>query len=253
MTALLARRALRCLPVAALVACGGGGDGGAEKADAESPDVTALRLVSSEPGDGATAVPVGVAISLTYSEQLKEAPALVLVGPTGKEVGGATSLGGPTVTFVPYAPLAHYNEYVLRADGGVGLSGTVPDPAAARLRIGFRTAASVHLPAIAWGAPASLSFSANEGGPPPPGQPIAVVNAGGGALDGLAVTGVQYDKGGTGWVRSAKFDATAAPATLSVEVDASGLARGDYSASLGVTAPLATNLSQTLRVSLEVR
>ncbi len=232
----------------ALVACGGG------TADTDTAPVAApLTIVSTEPGDGATSVAVGAALSLTYSQRMAEAPSVVLVGPSGKQLSGVITLSGPTATFTTYAPLAHYNDYTLHAEGGVGASGAVPDPAATAVRIGFRTAASTTQPAIAWGAPASLAFSAAEGGPPPPGQLITVVNAGGGVLGGLAVAGVRYGKGASGWVRSTQFDSAVAPAALAVDVDSARLARGNYFASIVVTAPFATNVSQSLLVTLEVR
>lgn len=241
------------LAVSVVAACGGG-ETAQSGADANAvPSAAPLRLLSSEPEDGAEGVPEDTVLTLTYSDPLKEAPAVVLVGPSGKEVGGVLSVVGAMVTFTPHAPLGYYQRHVVQAEGGVGLSGAVPDPPVSRSPIAFRTAASPTQPAIAWGAQPGLAFSAAEGGPPPAAQSIGVINAGGGVLEGLALADVRYGKGNVRWVAAARLDSATAPATLTVEVDPAGLALGVYFASISVNSPAATNLSQALVLTLEVR
>ena len=90
----------------------------------------------------------------------------------------------------------------------------------------------------------SVSFQAVEG-VDPAGKSVGVTNLGGGSLTGITVTDDAT------WLTATRQSGTA-PTDIDLAVDVTGLAAGDYNATVTVTSPVATNSPQTFDVSLEV-
>jgi hypothetical protein len=96
----------------------------------------------------------------------------------------------------------------------------------------------------------TVDFAGEEGGSDPGPQTVQVSNAGGGVLDDLRLDGITYGAGEpTGWLQ-ASLSGAAAPATLTLTPDISGLAEGSYAATVTVASELATNSPRTVEVSL---
>jgi hypothetical protein len=95
----------------------------------------------------------------------------------------------------------------------------------------------------------SVSFSAPTGGANPPPQSIAITNAGGGTLTGLAAA-ITYS-GPAGWLNAA-LSGTTAPATLTLAATTGSLAPGTYGAIVRVTAAQAANSPQQIHVAFTV-
>ncbi|MGH7507142.1 MAG: hypothetical protein ACRELX_15920, partial [Longimicrobiales bacterium] len=81
-------------------------------------------------------------------------------------------------------------------------------------------------------------------------EQIAVTNGGGRPLTGLAAS-VSYETGTTGWL-SASLSATTAPTTLVLNVSATGLAQGTYTARVDITSTVAGVAAKTVAVALAV-
>jgi len=94
--------------------------------------------------------------------------------------------------------------------------------------------------------PSSLSFTAPQGNsvPPPPSQSISLYNQGSGVLNWTATSSQS-------WLHLSPASG-ATPQTLSVSVDPTGLAPGNYAGTITIAAPSATNPSQTVSVNLSV-
>lgn len=97
-------------------------------------------------------------------------------------------------------------------------------------------------------ASTALTFSAQQGSANPPAQTVALTNTGGGTL---SYTATASTTSGGNWL-SVTPASGAAPATLSVGVNLTGLAAGSYNGSVQVAASGATNTPRTLTVSLTV-
>lgn len=96
----------------------------------------------------------------------------------------------------------------------------------------------------------SLSFTAYTGGLPSASTAVNVVNAGGGSLTGLT-SSVNYYGGPTGWL-DVSFNTTTAPATMTVSANPLSLPAATYTATISVTADIASNAPQTISVSFTV-
>jgi hypothetical protein len=95
-------------------------------------------------------------------------------------------------------------------------------------------------------SPASMTFTAAQGGTNPPAQNASVTNTGSGTL-GVSVSD------DAAWLSATPATATA-PATISVAPDVTGLAAGTYTATVTVTATTAgaTGSPKTIAVTLNV-
>lgn len=102
-------------------------------------------------------------------------------------------------------------------------------------------------PAIAL-SPAAVSIPDTVGTADPAPRTVAVTNAGGGALTGLAVGTITYGPGATAWLTAALDQATA-PATLTLTATNAGLAAGTYTATVPVTSAAAGNSPQNVSVT----
>jgi hypothetical protein len=97
----------------------------------------------------------------------------------------------------------------------------------------------------------SVGFTATANGPSPGADSVTVVNAGGGALTGVALGTISYGAGASGWL-SATLRGTATPDILVLTAQTGTLAVGTYTATVPVTAAAATNSPHTLTVSFAV-
>ena len=93
-------------------------------------------------------------------------------------------------------------------------------------------------------SPASLEFSATEGGADPTAKDVSVTNAGGGSLSFTVSDDAP-------WLTVTPGDGSA-PSTLSVEPSIAGLARGTHEATITVTAAGVSGSPRTIDVSLTV-
>jgi hypothetical protein len=96
--------------------------------------------------------------------------------------------------------------------------------------------------------PAQVQFTTGVGENPPP-QTVTITNAGAGTLDDVS-TSISYDAG-ENWL-SVSAGGEGNQQTLANEVNAAGLAAGDYAATVTVTASNATPSSKTYAVALRV-
>jgi uncharacterized repeat protein (TIGR02543 family) len=85
----------------------------------------------------------------------------------------------------------------------------------------------------------------------PPAATVGIANSGTGTLSGLSVS-VQYTGQAQGWLATA-LSGTNAPATLTLNIDASTLAEGAYTAIATVASNLPGVASRTITVELAVR
>jgi len=74
----------------------------------------------------------------------------------------------------------------------------------------------------------TLALQSVLGASPPP-QPIAVLNSGGGVINGLTIA-VEYTRGGGRWLEDSRLQGTSTPATLTLRPDTGALAIGEYAA-----------------------
>ncbi|MFN7919857.1 MAG: hypothetical protein U0Q16_07150 [Bryobacteraceae bacterium] len=93
-------------------------------------------------------------------------------------------------------------------------------------------------------SPATLTFTALQGGANPAAQSVAIANLGNGSL-GWTATSNQT------WLTASPSNGTA-PSNVSVGVSTAGLAAGTYNGTVTVTAPGAPNSPKTIAVTLNV-
>jgi len=99
-------------------------------------------------------------------------------------------------------------------------------------------------------SPTSLAFLASQGGTDPAPQNLTITNLGGGTLDSLIVSSITYAAGQpTGWLAAA---ASGSPPLVTVQPSIGVLAAGQYSASLVLSHPTASNSPRTVPVTLTI-
>ena len=101
-------------------------------------------------------------------------------------------------------------------------------------------------------APASLAFTATQGGTNPASKNVQVTNTGGGTLSGLAVSVIYPGGEPAGWL-STSLSGTSAPATVTVNATVGSLAAGTYSATVRIASGVAANSPQLVDVSFVVQ
>jgi hypothetical protein len=94
-------------------------------------------------------------------------------------------------------------------------------------------------------------FTSPEGGANPASQSVEVTNGGEGTITGLKADLIYTAGQPAGWL-SATLNTTTAPSTLRLAATIAGLAPGTYTASVAVSARLASNSPQVVRVTLTV-
>ena len=98
----------------------------------------------------------------------------------------------------------------------------------------------------------TLDFGATVGGSNPPSQGVDITNLGAGTLDQLSVGTITYGAGATNWIASASLNTSTAPATLTVQLATGALAAGNYTATVPIVSPVATNTPQDVTVNFNV-
>jgi hypothetical protein len=94
----------------------------------------------------------------------------------------------------------------------------------------------------------ATNITFNASGADPPDQRVSVSNSGGGTLDSLAIDSVTYAQA-SGWLTASLSGITASPSvTLTLQVAATTLVPGSYSALVYISAPRAPNSPVTLTV-----
>jgi hypothetical protein len=146
------------------------------------------------------------------------------------------------------------NEDVAHVDAEGNVQGVAPGTAVIEASVdGVAGRASVTVtsgPTIQLSAGA-VEFAATAGGDNPAVQTVAITNAGDGALTGLDAA-ISYAADGAAWL-SGQLSGTTAPATLSLRASAVGLAQGNYSATVRISAASAFNSPQQVVVTLTVQ
>jgi Big-like domain-containing protein len=94
-------------------------------------------------------------------------------------------------------------------------------------------------------------FSVQQGSALPAQQSISITNAGDAPLSGLAVGTITYSSGASNWL-DASVTPSVAPASLLLRPNTSGLAPGDYSATVPVTSTVAGVAPAMLTVTYHV-
>ncbi len=95
----------------------------------------------------------------------------------------------------------------------------------------------------------NLSAFGNSGATPT--DTVTISNTGGGSLVGLAVSGITYGAGATGWL-AANLNQPTAPAEVELIATLGALPVGSYSAQVSLTDPEASNSPTTITVLLDV-
>ena len=95
----------------------------------------------------------------------------------------------------------------------------------------------------------TVDLSGIAGGPPPGPDSVAVTNAGGVTLGGLAIDTIVYTGAAAGWL-TASLDGATAPPMLRLTPASAGLGLGTHTATVTLTAPAATNSPQDITVHL---
>jgi len=100
----------------------------------------------------------------------------------------------------------------------------------------------------------ALTFAATQGATNPAAQSVIITNAGGGTLANLAAGPVSYGPGASGWLQLSLPATSASPlAVLSLQPAIASLAPGQYTATVPVTSPGASNSPQQVNVSLTIQ
>jgi large repetitive protein len=187
----------------------------------------------------------------------------VRISPDGAtiSIGGSTALSA-AVLGSSGAPLtgrtvawSSLDPGTATVDNGGRVSGVAPG--AARIRASAESAADtvvvtvLERPTLVL-APATVEFTAAQGGASPGDRTATIGKSGDGPLDQLAVT-VRYAAGQpTGWLGTV-LTATTAPTTLTLSADHAGLTPGTYTAEVDVASPGAGNSPATLTARLVVQ
>jgi hypothetical protein len=133
------------------------------------------------------------------------------------------------------------------AEGNYSTAITVTDPKASNSPQSISVSLAVAKPAAALItiSPSSLSFQATTGGSNPPSQTINIKNSGGGTLNYTLTDDA-------GWldVDPKSGMSTGSDVPHAVSVDSRSLAAGNYSGTITVTDPKASNSPQTVAVTL---
>lgn len=104
--------------------------------------------------------------------------------------------------------------------------------------------------AIALGT-STIAFTAQQNSALPAQQSVAVSDTGDAPLTGLGVGTITYSGGGSGWL-TASVNPTTAPASLLLRPNTTGLAPGDYSATVPVTSTIAGVTPASMTVTYHI-
>ncbi len=162
----------------------------------------------------------------------------------------------PTITWLSSSPTAvsvQGNGSQAQVTGLLPTTTAVTVSATAGTVSGSMQVTVLPLPAIALN-PASLTYTAPQGGANPASQITTITNSGGGTLSGLNVGTITYGAGATGWLQAPTLSSTTAnpSATLTVQPVTGSLAAGTYTATIPVQSGVATNSPQNVTVTFTV-
>jgi hypothetical protein len=101
-------------------------------------------------------------------------------------------------------------------------------------------------------SPASLTFTATQGGANPASQAVTITNSGDGTLSGLNIGSISYGPGAADWLQAPVLSNTTAPATLTLQPVTGSLAAGTYTATVPVQSAVASNSPQSVTVTFTV-
>ena len=114
------------------------------------PDLSSPTVTATTPGNSATSVPVGTAVTATFNKAIKSGSATFTVtGPGGSTVAGTTSLDSPgtVLTFTPSSALSPGTIYQASVSGATSTSGVVMTSADTW---SFTTSGSTACPCTIW-------------------------------------------------------------------------------------------------------
>ncbi len=155
--------------------------------DVEPPDVRAPLVSAVSPLGGATSVPVGSAISVTFDEPIDPASVEMSVTSAAGETAGEVSVASATgkVTFTPQAALGSSTRYTVEVDAADLAGNAMPEPA----QFSFTTAVPDGVVAALWDDSAVPAVAATTD--------TRAVNLGVRfiASEDLEITGVRFYKG----------------------------------------------------------
>ena len=106
-------------------------------------------------------------------------------------------------------------------------------------------------PAVITLAASGATFSAQQGSAAPAQQSIAITNGGDAPLTGLSTGVVTYGAGPTGWL-DVNVSSSGAPSALLLRPNTTGLAPGDYSATVPVVSSIAGVAAASVNVTYHV-
>lgn len=144
-----------------------------------------------------------------------------------------------TLTLTPNTAGLASGGYTATVTVASGIAGVAPRTVSVSLTVEPQ-------PEIALGA-TTAAFAATAGGGSPAAQAIAVTNGGDGTLGGLSAAVA----GAPAWLQ-ASLSATTAPATLTLTPNTTGLAAGDYAATVTVASTVQGAAPRTVHVTLTV-
>lgn len=100
--------------------------------------------------------------------------------------------------------------------------------------------------------PSSRNFSGVAGGANPSNQAVTISNGGGGTLPPIATGPIAYGFGASSWL-TATLSSNTVPATITLQVNTTGIGAGSYLASVPVIVPSDTTITgQSVVVSLDL-
>jgi hypothetical protein len=153
--------------------------------DTKEPPGLPPTITNAQPSGGATSVPVGGGVSVTFNQQVEPGSTTISVtGPGGTAVPGTTSLDstGTVVTFTPASAFAASTGYTVSVSGATSVSNAVMTPVTWQ----FTTSGLASCPCTLFASNAT------------PGNPAA--------NDSTAVTvGLQFTADTNGWITGVRF------------------------------------------------
>ncbi len=191
-----------------------------------NPAAVAINVTSGSP-----AAATGLSVSIAYGQS---ASGWLSAGLSNTSTPASLSLSVNTASLAP---------------GTYTASVTLASPDAANAPRTVLVTLVISAPPAIGVSVSSLAFAATVGGANAAAQTAQISNAGGGALGGITVA-VEYGTA-SGWL-NASLNQTTAPATLTIQPVTGSLAAGTYTATVRVSAPLASNTPQTIAVTLTV-
>lgn len=167
--------------------------------------------------------------------------------PTGWLTASLSGTASPTEVLVQTSGTA-LSADVYHATVGVISSSSPGDTADVEVELTVTTGPALPIIGV---SPTARSFSALVGNSDPGTQSIAITNAGGGALTGLAAGTITFSGGAVDWL-DVTIDQTTAPAVLTLQPYSNSLPPGTYIAQIPISATGAANNDRLITATLVV-